>query len=130
MRVLDTNIIIFHILDDNRFGKKASRIIERIEQGENVFVPLAVLKETLFVLLAHGKSISEIMQMLFLFQKDNIQIIEDDFAVFLEGLQIAKKYEINPTDGVIIALMFKHNVFEIYSNDEHFDKIPGIKRIF
>ena len=62
--------------------------------------------------------------------KDNIKIVEDNFAEFWQGLQIAEKYGIDPTDGIILSMMLKHGVSEIYSNDSDFDKIPGIKRVF
>lgn len=130
MRALDTNIILFHIFKDGKFGKKSSEIIRRIDNGEEVFIPLPVLKETLFELLDYGKSLHETMQIIASFQKDNTKITEDDFATFLQGLQTAEKYNLNPTDGVIAALMAKHGISEIYTNDKDFDRIPGIKRIF
>jgi len=130
MRALDTNIIVFHILGDSKFGKKASEIVERIDKGEEVFVPLPVLKETLFNLLAHGRKLSDIIDIVLLFEKSNIKIAEDDFNYFLQGLRIADKFNVDPTDGIIASLMFKHGISEIYSNDTDFDKIPGIKRVF
>lgn len=88
------------------------------------------MKETLFELLRHGKKISEIVEILTSFQKNNVKITEDNFDVFIQGLQTAEKYNINPTDGIIISLMQKYEITEIYSNDPDFDKVPGIKRIF
>jgi len=130
MRALDTNIIIFHVLNDKKFGKKASEIIERVDKGEEIFLPLPVLKEILFALRRRGKDLSEIIEVLVPFQKDNIKIVEDNFGIFLQGLEIADKHKIDPTDGVIASLMIKHGITEIYSNDPDFDKISGIKRIF
>jgi len=130
MKALDTNIIIFHILNDRKFGKRSSEIIEKIENGEAIFAPLPVLKEVMFNLLAHGKKLSDIIEILFLFHRENIKIAEDDFTVFIQGIEIANKCGIDPTDGVIASLMLKNGVTEIYSNDADFDKIPGIKRIF
>lgn len=130
MRALDTNVIVFHVLGDSKFGGKASKIIRNIDQGEATLIPLAVLKETLFELLRHGRALPEIIETFKPFQKDNIIIAEDNFSIFLQGLEIADKYKIDPTDGVIVAMMVRHGISEIYSNDPDFDKVPGIKRIF
>ena len=130
MKALDTNVLVYHILNDSHFGKKARAILQKIEGGEKVLLPLAVLKETLFVLLAHGRTVADVADMFSVFQKDNIMTVADDFSLFMEGLLIATRYDIDPTDGVIAAIMTKYNISEIYSNDPDFDKIPGIKRIF
>lgn len=130
MRALDTNIILFHIYKDSKFGKRASEIIKSIDEGEEIFVPLPTLKETLFELLEYGKDLPEIIQILASFQKNNVKIIEDNFDIFLQGLQTADKYNLNPTDGVIATLMLKHGIQEIYTNDKDFDRIPWLKRVF
>ncbi len=130
MKALDTNIIIYHVVKDSKFGKKASEIIAGIEKGEEIFIPLAVFKEFMFDMLARGKDIPYIIETFALFQKDNVKIAEDNFGTFIQGLEIADKYKIGPTDGVIISVMLRHGVTEIYSNDPDFDKVPGIKRIF
>lgn len=127
---MDTNIIIFHVLKDSNFWKRSAEIIKNIDEGENVFIPLPVLKEILFELRRHNKGLSEIIEILMSFQRDNVKIAEDDFDTFIQGLQAAEKYKINPTDGVIVSLMNKYGITEIYSNDLDFDKVPGIKRIF
>lgn len=129
MRALDTNVILYHFLSDGKFGGNASEIIEKINKGEEIFIPLPVMKETLFAMIRQGKELSEIIQVLSSLNKDNAIIAEDDFTIFIEGLEIASKYKINATDGVIVSLMQKHGVTEIYSNDPDFDKVPGIKRI-
>lgn len=130
MKALDTNIIIYHAVKDSRLGKNASEIIARVEKGEEIFIPLAVFKEFMFDMLARGKDIPYILETFALFQKDNVKIAEDDFGIFIQGLQMAHQYKIGPTDGVIAATMLNHGITEIYSNDPDFDKVPGIKRIF
>lgn len=130
MRALDTNIIIFYVLGDSKFGKRASEIMKSIDNGEEIFIPLAMLKESMFILLSHGRSLQEALDVILSFQRGNAEIVEDDFNTFVQGLEISKKYGINPTDGVISAMMLKHGVAEIYSNDPHFDRVPGIKHVF
>lgn len=130
VRALDTNVIIYHVLGDSKFGKRASEILKNIDEGENIFIPLPVLKETLFELLRHGKGLSEISEILASFKRDNVQVVEDDFGIFMQGLEIADKYKIDPTDGIIISMMLRHGIKEIYSKDPDFDKVPGIKRVF
>ena len=130
MRALDTNVILFHTLKDSKLGKKASEIIGKIDKGEEILIPLPVFKETMFALLKRGKNLHEILEIFAPFQKDNVKIVEDNFNIFIQGLEIADKYKIGPTDGVIASTMLEHGVTEIYSNDPDFEKVPGIKRIF
>src|SRR3989338_1512884 len=130
MKAIDTNILIYHVVEDSKFGKRSSEIIARIEKGEEILMPLAVFKEFMFDMLARGKDIPYIIEALALFQKSNVKIAEDNFEIFIRGIQMSHKYKINPTDGVIASTMQKHGVTEIYSNDPDFDRVPGIKRIF
>src|SRR3989338_2121929 len=120
MNALDTNILIYHAVKDSKFSKRASVIMARIENGEEIFVPLTVLKEFMFDMLARGKNIAYIIETFALLQKSNVRIQEDDFGTFIRGIQMADQYKINPTDGVIAATMQKHGITEIYSNDHDF----------
>lgn len=129
MRALDTNVIIYHFLNDKKFGKISSKIISRIENGENVLIPLAVLKETMFILLAHGWLLDKVIDIISSFDKPNIEIVEDNYEMFLQGLQGAVKHKFRPTDGIIASVMIKNDIKEIYTNDKHFEK-AGMKVVF
>lgn len=42
---------------------------------------------------------------------------------------LAKHRTIEPRDAVHAAVMFNHGMTHLYSYDQHFDEIPGLKRL-
>jgi len=130
MKAVDSNIMIFHLVSDSIFGKRASEIIHNIQTGEPAFIPLAAFKETLFILLKKGRNIKTLAEFFISLNLNSVKIAEDDYEIFMHGLKLAEEYKLSAGDGVIIATMMKHGIAEIYSNDEGFDNVPGIKRIF
>jgi predicted nucleic acid-binding protein len=45
-------------------------------------------------------------------------------------VHIAERFYIGVNDGLAIDAMREKSLNEIYSRDKHFDKIPGIQRIW
>jgi len=48
----------------------------------------------------------------------------------VRGSRLVEGYGMDWRDCLNVALMRKCGVEEVYSNDRHFDKVKGIKRIF
>lgn len=61
---------------------------------------------------------------------DNFTIIDESIKLYSESMNILIKYHsLSLTDSTVVELMKNHNIFEIVSFDEYFDKIDGIVRI-
>jgi len=65
--------------------------------------------------------------------------VTDGSAIFVSAsshnhcpliLGLVEEYKMDWHDCLKVALMKKYGVEEVYSNDRHFDKVEGVKRIF
>ena len=131
MKFVDTNIFVYAITSHSKFGETAKSILERIERGEKALTSLLVLLEVSWVLEAMGKqgyiksTLDKISSYAFL----------EIEGVLLEDLQVGAtlmlKHGIDINDGINLAIMGRHGINDVYSNDKkHFGKISGLELTF
>ncbi len=138
MKFLDTNILIYDYLQLERkldertleIKKHSHEIMERIKDGEEKVVTTVVhiseVSNILYNLLAIELSYEVISGLL----SSDFIIVEDiDKNKYIEGLELARQNRIKINDGLAVVVMKNLGITEIYSFDEHFDKIEGIQRI-
>lgn len=131
MRFVDTNIFIYALTAHPTFGQTAKRILERVENGEEVVTSTLVLCEIAWVLEAMGKQ-GEIKPTLEkIFSYNTIETIEVSTDDILMGANNMSVYNVDFNDGVNIALMMRSGISEVYSNDKkHLGKLDFLKIIF
>lgn len=117
--------------NDPQYGNKASKILEKIEKGEEAAISTLVIIQVCSYLRWKGK-VEVINNFLsFLRSCPNLVKIETTFQDIIQAMEICKKIGWKSLDDAIIAIQMKRfGISEIYSNDIDFDKIPEIKRIF
>ena len=133
LRFIDSNIFIYLLLKDPVYGRKALGILLRFERGEELgATSTLVLSQVFSHLKKRGKAKAIDMFYEYVDQMP-IKIVDTT----LEDLKQAKrlKLELNLPwrlwdDLVIAAQMKRLGIEVIYSNDEDFDLIKGIKRVF
>lgn len=130
-RFVDTNVFVYSATGHPRFGEKARRILERIEQGEEAVTSTLVLCEISWVLEAMGKQ-SEIKPTLEkVLSYRSLEVMEFNADDLLLGANNMLLYGIDFNDGVNVALMTKIGIFEAYSNDhKHLGRIDFLKITF
>ena len=130
MNFLDTNIILRFVLQDHPiYSPKANFILDKINQGEDVYTSWLVIFETIFVLLHTHKlnkaEITEKLLPLLCFETlhiENKSLVKKTFGYFVQK-------NVSFADAYSVALMEKKKLKKIYSFDRDFDKIPQIKRL-
>ena len=135
MRYIDTNIIIYAIAKDEKYGASCKRILLDVEAGKlNVCASMLVLVETINVL-------AKINRMLETAGKAELDIRKNIDAILslpilwydLNFLTIKRaaeyKYKVSGVDYVHIATMELNSVREIVSADKEIDKVEAIKRV-
>ena len=130
-RFVDTNVFIYALTANPRFGKIAKNILARIEEGETAVTSTLVLCEVAWVLEAMGKqgNIKPALENIMSYQTlDVIDFSEDDL---LMGANNMAAEQIDFNDGVNLALMMRQGISEVYSNDQkHLGKLDFLKLIF
>lgn len=131
MRFIDSNIFIYHLASDPKFGKVAKEILTRIQNEEESALTSTIVISQVSSYLKWKRRVNTIPIFLeFMRSLPNLTKGETTFADYLD---LTTSREIRPDnwdDIVIASQMRRHGVIEIYSNDSDFDSIPGIKRVF
>jgi len=133
IRFIDSNVFVYLLLKDPRYGKTSLQIFERIERGEEKgLTSTLVLSQVFAHLIRRGKG--EVIEKLYEYLNEvPIDIIDTRYEDFKKALELRKEKKLAWEmwdDLVIVSQMMRTKVKEIYSNDKDFDKMPGVKRIF
>ncbi|MBI4258646.1 MAG: type II toxin-antitoxin system VapC family toxin [Thaumarchaeota archaeon] len=133
VRFIDSNIFIYHLAGDEQYGETASRIIDRISEGEEAVTSTLIFSQVMAYLRWKKKSFAIPRFIDFLRSTPTIHKIETSFPDFASAQKLQEKTKIKWElwdDLIIAAQMSRTGITEIYSNDKDFDSIQSIKRIF
>jgi predicted nucleic acid-binding protein len=129
---VDTNLIVRLLTgDDVEKQHKAKLFFQRIERGEfRVMALLTVLSDTIYVLSSprlYDLPRTEIVALLMpLLRLPSLRL--RNRRVVLQALDIYLTHNLDFTDAVILASMSQVQSTIVYSFDEDFDQIAGIRR--
>lgn len=137
MKFLDSNILIYdQIKTERKLDSKTQQIkilahdiMERVSKGEKAVTTTVHVSETANILeevVGIENSYAIISELI---KTENIQIESVDKSAYVTALDEAKEHNIGVNDGLAVIVMKNLGITEIYSFDEHFDKIDGIKRV-
>jgi len=133
LRFIDSNIFIYHMAQDPRYGEVASSIIKRVEEGEEAATSTLVIVQVCSYLKWRRRSEAIPLFLNFLRSLPNLLKLETTLNDFIEAEETCRSYNLSWRmwdDMVIVAQMKRIGVEEIYSNDLDFDRIPGVRRVF
>ncbi len=131
MRFLETNIPLYVITADARFGPVSRKILQRIEEGEEAATSSLVIAEVCAWLEYHR--LDDKIDFLFKTLKSypTLTICETTYEDEAKAKDLKPHYpKLEFFDRVYLAQMYRLNITEIYSNDKGFDKVENITRIF
>jgi predicted nucleic acid-binding protein len=138
MRFLDANVFIYAYYKPKKqltqkeleMKEQAKKIIVNISQDkENVLTTVVHLSETVNI-LKHGMELDKVSAIIReLFMLDNVRIIDVTREVYFAANELGEDLRLDANDALAIDVMKLNDVKEIYSFDEDFDKVQGIKRL-
>lgn len=130
---VDTNILIrFLANDDPAKQARATALLERIERRElSVVVPVVVIAEAVYVLSSprlYHLSRQQVFEMLApLVRLPNFRV--QNRRLVMKALDLFLSTQLDFEDAYIVASMAQAGSRELYSFDEDFDRIQGLRRI-
>jgi predicted nucleic acid-binding protein len=132
VRFIDSNIFIYHLRDDPHYGSKARAVIGSLERQEACTSTL-VIHQVLAYLKA--KRLERVMEPFLgaLSNLTTLKKLETLYQDFVQAAQLREETGLSWAlwdDLVIAAQMRRAGIAEICSNDEDFDRIPGVRRVF
>jgi len=128
---VDTNVILRFLLNDPpEMAEKAAQVFEAAEKGEvTLVVNVMVIAEAIWVLQSFYKqpipAIAKVITDFIL----NEGILVEDKVTFLSALQLYEIKRIDFIDAWLAATMQQQGIQQIFSFDEHFDRIAEIQRL-
>ena len=133
MKFIDANVFVYHMADDPMYGGVATKIIERVEGGEETATSTLVISQVCGYLKWRGRHdvIPDFLG--FLRSLPNLVKVETAFTDFVQAQELRAEHDLDwrQWDDLIITVQMKRlKIHEIYSNDADFDNIPEVKRIF
>lgn len=133
MRFIDSNVFVYHLAADPTYGQTAKNLLEKIEAGEKSVTSTLVITQVCSYLKWKGRQNTIPLFLSLLKTLTSLQKIETHMLDFEEARSIQSELNLpwSMWDDIVIAAQMKRlNIKEICSNDNDFDKIPWIKRIF
>lgn len=132
-RFIDSNIFIYVLLKDPRYGVECLRILEGIEKGEEQGVTSTlVLSQVAAHLARRGKG--EVVRLFINYIRDiGMLVMETTFLDFVEAITEIGRLNLDYSmwDDVILSCQMRRaGIQEIYTNDKDFEKINWVKPIF
>ena len=133
MRFIDSNVFVYHLTADPHYGRRATAILESVENGEETITSTLPIAQVCGYLRWKKKEkviplFLDLVRGLTSLKKVETQFIDFVLATDLQkGLRLSWK---TWDDLVIWAQMKRLGSNEIYSRDADFDSIPQINRIF
>ena len=131
MRFIDTNLFLrYFTRDDEKKAEDVLKLLKRVERNEEqVITSPLVIFETVFTLETYyevpREEIKNLLQPIL-----NLRGLRLDFQdIFESALELYPRRKISFADAFNACFMQQAGIKEIYSFDEDFDKIEGIKRV-
>jgi uncharacterized protein len=138
MKFLDANIFIYAYykprkqLSEKEAAMKnlAKEIISSISQGKEQVITTVVHISEVVNILKNGMPKEVLTQtILGLFMLDNVTILDVTKDAYFAAIAIGEDLKLEPNDALAVDIMRQKGIREIYSFDEHFNRIDGITKL-
>jgi predicted nucleic acid-binding protein len=138
MRFLDANIFIYAFYKPKKtltekeetMKEQAKRIISNISQGKEQVMTTVVHISEMVNILKNGMPRDLLTRtILGLFMLDNVKIVDVTKDAYFAAVEMGEDFKLEPNDALAVDIMHQNDVIEIYSFDDHFNKIDCITRL-
>lgn len=145
---VDTNIFIYHLLEDELYGASCRDFLKRVEaRSVTAFTSPIVAAETLFIylrswiiknkriapkrVLRYLKSHRAVVQEVD-FHKPRallalLRVLPLNQAVLQTSYDLMMRYQLLPADAIDAALLKRHNLSALATRDNDFDNVEGFE---
>jgi len=138
MKFLDANIFIYAYYKPKKtltekeaaMKEQAQKIISNISEGKEQIVTSVVHISEIVNIIKNGMPTDMLTQIILgLFMLENVNIIDVTKEAYFSAVEMGNDYKLEPNDALAVDLMRQNGINEIYSFDDHFDKVDGITRL-
>lgn len=131
MNYLDSNLIIYAILDETEIGEWSREVLERVQNEEISACTSFLTFDEVYYKVSKVKGTDIAVKNLEAFlTMPNLKFINVDDSIIWKALELIREYKILPRDAIHASTAFIAGAETIYSQDSDFDNIAGLKRIW
>ena len=137
MRFIDASTFLYAFLKSERvlppdvaaLKVGAQGILRRVNEGESVVTSVVHVSEVANILEARvrlsgcRRIISDILD------KRSVEVVDVSKNLYAASLRTADIHDVGINDALAFNIMKERDIDEIYSFDNHFDNVPGVKRL-
>ena len=138
MKFLDANVFIYAYYKpkkqltekEQQMKTLSKKIISDVSLGKEEVMTTVVHVSEVANILKHGllsEQLTKIIQGLFMLE--NIKILGVSAEAYFAATELGEDLKLEANDALAVDVMRQNDVVEIYSFDEHFDQLDGIKRL-
>jgi len=110
--------------------EQAKKIVSSISGGKEEVMTTVVHISEIVNILKKGMTKDLLAKtILGLFMLDNLTIIDVTKESYFAAVALGEDFKLEPNDALALDIMRQHGITDIYSFDEHFNKIEGITRL-
>jgi predicted nucleic acid-binding protein len=129
LNYLDSNLIIYAILDETDIGDWARGLVERVQNEEMPACTSFLTFDEVFYKVNKVKGTEIAIKNLEVFlAMPNMRFFDVNDSVIWKALELIKEYKILPRDAIHAATALIAGAETMYSEDGDFDNIRGLKR--
>jgi predicted nucleic acid-binding protein len=138
MKFLDANVFIYAYYKpkkqltqkEQQMKEYAQNIITNVSQGKEEVITSVVHVSEIVNILKHGMPQDQLTVIIRgLFMLDNVTINDVTREAYFAATELGDDLKLEANDALAVDIMKTNEICEIYSFDEHFDKIEGITRL-
>ncbi|MCW4050821.1 MAG: type II toxin-antitoxin system VapC family toxin [Candidatus Bathyarchaeota archaeon] len=128
---IDTNVFIYALEEHPRFGEQSSLILGRVDSGEvEGVVSTLVLMEVCWFLEA-GNRVEAMEYAINQIINSRLLIVDVTGSDVLDAVRLRREYvAIDLNDLINYRVMMRLGLKNIFSNDAHFRRLPGVEPRF
>jgi predicted nucleic acid-binding protein len=138
MRFLDANVFIYAYYkpkrqltqNEKQMKENAKKIISNVNEAKEEVMTTVVHISEIVNILKHGMPLDQLTDTIRgLFMLDNVKIMGVTPEAYFAATELGDDLKLEANDALAVDFMRQNDMQEIYSFDEHFNDIEGLKRL-
>lgn len=126
---LDSNVVFYATSADRVFGTPCSRILEEIQSGRLRAIASALIVAEVANTMRRAGKVKGMERVAAALTSLPIRFYDVTDSLVLDGIRVAREYDVSPYDGVHAATMLAAGVQIIVSTDTDFDRVESVRRL-
>ncbi len=129
MKYIDSNMLIYATLDDNKKGEWCRSLLKKIEDGDEKAGTSYLTYDEVLWKIDKATSKEDALEVVeTILTMPNLRFFEVDSEVIWKAHQLIKREDFDPRDAIHLSTAVNHGIYTIVSEDTDFDKTSEVER--